>query len=336
MEYSKLGTSDIEVSRVTFGAWAIGGWFWGGTDDDKAVAAIQKAVDVGITTIDTAPMYGFGHSERIVGQAIKGRRDQVVIATKCGLVWDREEGQDFFRTEDNEGGPQHIFRNLKRDSILRELDLSLERLGVDYVDLYQCHWPDNTTPLKETMEVLTRILAEGKIRAIGVSNFTAEMMEECRRYGPVHSDQPRYSMLDRAADQDVRPYCAANNIALIVYSPLYQGLLTGKVTMERKFPKGDQRSGDPWFQPDNRKRVLGFLDKVRPIAEARGKTLAQLAANWCLCQEGITAALVGARTPEQVEENAGSAGWRLSGEELQRIDDGLRELARTSQAASAP
>jgi aryl-alcohol dehydrogenase-like predicted oxidoreductase len=279
-----------------------------------------------MTTIDTAPMYGFGHSERIVGQAIKGRRDKVIVATKCGLVWDREEGERFFETKDDEGRPHVIYRDLKKDNVLRECELSLERLGVDCIDLYQCHWPDKTTPLKETMEAMVRLMDEGKIRAIGMSNFTPAMIEECRRHGPVHCDQPPYDMLGREAEEELLPYCAANGVGVIVYSPLHQGLLTGKVTMDRKFPHDDQRSWKPWFKPQNRERALEFLDKVRPIAEAHGKSLAQLAINWCLCQKGITGAIVGARTPEQVVENAGGAGWRLTKREVAQIHGWLEEL----------
>ena len=326
MEYRRLGASDVEVSAVAFGAWAIGGWLWGGTDDEQAVGAIQKAIELGMNTIDTAPAYGFGHSEHIVGEAIKDRRDEVIVATKCGVVWDGEEDRHARGTVDQEGRPRRLFNNLTKDSILREVDSSLERLGVDYIDLYQCHWPDRKTPLKETMEALVQLLDEGRIRAIGVSNFTPEMIEECRRYGPVHSDQPSYSMLNRDTEKDVLPYCASNNISLLVYSPLGQGMLTGKVTMGREFPEDDLRSRSPWFKPENRKRVLEFLEKVRPIAEGHGKTLAQLAINWCLCQEGITAILVGARRTEQVEENAGGAGWRLAEEELRLIDSWLNEL----------
>ncbi|MCK4283032.1 MAG: aldo/keto reductase [Candidatus Brocadiae bacterium] len=327
MEYAKLGSSDVEVSRVMFGAWAVGGWLWGGTDDEGSVAAIRKGIDLGMTTIDTAPVYGFGHSERIVGQAIAGRRDEVIIATKCGLRWDREGGDHFFDSTDLEGRPVSTYRNLRADSILEEIDRSLERLGVDYVDLYQCHWPDPTTPLSETMEGLNKVLEEGKARAVGVSNFTEEMIEEAGRYGPVASDQPLYNMLDRDAERDVLPFCAERDVAVIVYSPLHQGLLTGKVTMERTFPESDQRSDKVWFHPQNRKRVLDFLEKVTPIAEGHGKTLAQVAINWCLCQHGLTAAIVGARRPEQVEENAGGAGWRLSEGELAQIRGWLDDLA---------
>ena len=330
MEYANLGTSDLEVPRVIYGAWAIGGWMWGGTDDQKAVEAINAAIDSGINMVDTAPAYGFGHSEKVVGQAIRGRRDEVKIATKCGLVWDREEGEHFFDSEDNDGNPVSVYRNLKKDSILEEVDRSLERLGVDYIDLYQCHWPDSTTPLEETMEALNRLYDEGKIKAVGVSNFTPEMIEECRCHGPVHSDQPPYDMLRRDAEEKLLPHAAENDLGVIVYSPLHQGLLTGKVTMDREFNEGDQRRNKPWFQPENRRRVLDFLDKVRPIAESHEKTLAQVAINWCLCQEGITSAIVGARRPEQVRENAGGAGWRLADEEISQIRKWLEGLDEPS------
>jgi len=326
MDYARLSPEGPEVSRVIFGAWAIGGWMWGGTDDAKAVEAIQKAIEVGMTTIDTAPVYGFGHSEEIVGQAIKDHRDQVQIATKCGLLWDGGEGKDYFQTTDAEGHEVHVYHKLKKDSILEEIDQSLERLGVDYVDLYQCHWPDKTTQPAETMEALNQILEEGKAKAIGVSNFAPELIAAFREHGPIVSDQPLYNMLDRDIEEGLLPYCAENHVGVIVYSPLHQGLLTGAVTMDRTFGEGDQRNWKPWFKPENRKRVLEFLEKVKPIARKHRRTLAQVAVNWCLCQHGVTAALVGARNPEQVEENAGAAGWGLTRDELTRIRGWLDEL----------
>jgi len=331
MQYARLGRSDIQVSRVIFGAWVTGGWLWGGADDEESIAAIRKAIDIGITTIDTAPVYGFGHSERIVGEAIRGRRDQVIIATKCGLRWDRKEGERHFDTTDNKGKAVTLFKNLKEHSLLEEIDRSLERLGVDCVDLYQCHWPDKTTPLKETMRALTRVLEEGKARAIALSNFAPEQIREALQYGPVVSNQPPYSMLDRRIEADVLPYCARSGLGVIVYSPLHQGLLTGKVTADRTFPPGDQRSWKPWFQSANRRRALRLLEKLRPVAERHGRTLAQLAVNWCLCQRGVTAAIVGARRPDQVQENAGGAGWRLSRGELAAIRRWLNELGEPSR-----
>jgi methylglyoxal reductase len=326
MDYMRLGSSDVEVSRVMLGAWAIGGWKWGGADDEESVAAIREAIDTGMTTIDTAPIYGFGHSERIVGEAIEGRRDQVIIATKCGLRWEGDEGQFFFDHKKPNGGDVRIYRNLKPDSVLKEIDQSLERLGVDYVDLYQCHWPDSTTPIPQTMEALNRIREEGKARAVGLSNFTPEMIAECLEHGPIASDQPLYNMLDRQAEDELLPYCADNGVGVVTYSSMHQGLLTGKVTMDREFEGDDIRKEKPWFGSENRRRVLEFLEKVQPIADAHHKTLAQVAINWTLCQRGVTAAIVGARRPEQVRENAGGAGWSLTHEDLARIRGWLEEL----------
>jgi aryl-alcohol dehydrogenase-like predicted oxidoreductase len=330
MDYVRLGTDGLQVSRVIFGAWAIGGWMWGGTDDEQAVEAIRRGIDCGITTIDTAPVYGFGRSERVVGEAIRGRRDRVQIATKCGLRWDREDGVGHF-TAEVDGKTYTVCRNLKKDALLEEIDQTLKRLGVDYVDLYQCHWPDPSTPIAETMEALNRIREEGKARAIGVSNFSPQMIAECLRHGPVVSDQPPYDMLRRDIEAELLPYCAENGVGVIVYSPLHQGLLTGAVTVDRTFAEGDQRRDKAWFRPKDRRRVLDFLDKVRPIAERHGRTLAQAAVNWCLCQRGISAAIVGARRAEQAEEDAGGAGWRLSKAELAQIRGWLEELGGPSE-----
>jgi aryl-alcohol dehydrogenase-like predicted oxidoreductase len=208
---------------------------------------------------------------------------------------------------------------LKKDSILEECEASLRRLGVETIDLYQCHWPDKTTALEETMEALSLLLDQGKIRSIGVSNFTPEMMEECLRFAPIASDQPKYSLLERGIEKDILPFCLENHVGLIVYSPIAQGLLTGKVTMDRTFPEDDFRRGQPWFQPQNRRRVLEALDKVKPIADDHGVTLAQLAIQWTVSEPGVTSAIVGARNPKQVEENARAADFRLSDEERSTI-----------------
>ncbi len=322
MEKRKLGTSEIEVSAIGLGCWAIGGWMWGGTDDEKAVAAIRKAIDVGMFFLDTAAIYGFGHSEEIVGKAIEGRRDEVILATKCGLVWEHPTREPRF--VDEEGNK--VYGDLTKESVLREAEESLRRLKTDWIDIYQCHRPDELTPAEETMEAMNLLLEQGKIRAIAVSNFSVEQMEAFRRYGPVHSDQPRYSMLDRTIEPEILPYCRENNIGILAYSPIEQGILTGKVTLDREFRFGDHRRHRPWFQKKNLKRALDFLEKLKPIADVHGKTLAQLAANWVISQEGVTSALVGARTPEQVVENAGAADWRLTEDELKQIEEYVEEL----------
>jgi methylglyoxal reductase len=314
MQLRQLGSSDLEVTPVIFGAWAIGGWWWGGTDDDDAVEAINAALDAGINCIDTAPMYGFGHSERVVGEAIKGRRDEVVIATKCGLRWDLAEGEHFFDDTTPERGSFSVYRNLRRDSILWECEQSLERLGVEVIDLYQCHWSDNTTPLSETMAALSQLLEDGLVRAIGVSNFTSEMIEECLKYGPLHTSQPKFSLLTRAGLADMIPFCHEHNIASIVYSSMEQGVLTGKVTPGREYSDGDKRAEkNPWFRPENLERALKVLrETVQPIADAHNATLAQVALAWTIAEPGITCALAGARTADQARENAAAMQVQLS------------------------
>jgi methylglyoxal reductase len=326
MEQRQLGQSDLQVPVVGFGAWAIGGWMWGGTDDEAAIKAIQKGIDEGITLIDTAPSYGMGHSERIVGKAIEGRRDEVIIATKCGIRWDLDTGTEWFRTTDNEGVPRSMVRCLSKDSIKHEVEQSLERLNIEVIDLYQCHWPDPDTPIAETMEALLAIQQEGKVRAIGVSNFSVEQMQECLRHGVIASDQPEYNPLERGIEHDVLPFCIEQNIGVLAYSPIAQGLMTGKVTMDREFPEGDVRRSRPWFQPDNRKRVLDILAVLQPIADGHKATLAQLTIAWVLAQPGITSALVGARNENQVVENARAARIELSDDEIQLMREAVESL----------
>ena len=321
MEYRQLGKSDLKISSIGLGCWAIGGWWWGGTDVADSIAAIQKALDVGINFIDTAPAYGWGLSEEIVGRALEGCRDRAVVATKCGLVWDRECGQFHFESEG-----KRVYRCGRKELILRDVETSLQRLRTDRIDLFQVHWPDPTTPFEETMEALTTLLDQGKIRAIGVSNFTVEMHLQCLKRGPVHSSQPRYNMLDRKIEKDVLPFCRKRKIGVVAYSPIEQGILTGKVTLDRRLAPGDYRATRPWFQENNRRRALAFLDRIRPIADGHGKSLAQLAIAWVVAQPGVTSAIVGARRPDQVADNAGAADWRLTDEELKQIDVELAAL----------
>ncbi len=321
METRQLGNSDLRVPPIIYGAWAIGGWYWGGTDDEASVRGIHEAIDLGITAIDTAPMYGFGHSEEVVGRAIRGRRAAVQVLTKCGMRWDRDEGQFFFNTTDDNGKEYAVYRNLKRDSIVEECERSLKRLGVETIDLYQCHWPDNTTPLSETMETLLRLQEQGKIRHIGVSNFTPEMIETCRKHGSVVSNQPHYSLLKRDAEADILPYCREHNIGLIVYRPLEQGLLTGKYGPDASFGEGDNRANDRLFSKESRRRIQSALAKIQPIADAYNATLAQVTIAWTIGEPGITAAIVGARNPEQVRDNVGAVGILLSDGERKAIRD---------------
>ena len=321
MEYRKLGDTELEISAITFGAWAIGGWMWGGADEADAIAAIQKAMELGVTTIDTAAVYGFGRSEEIVRKAIADRRDEVQILTKFGLRWDRPEGTLRFDTFDLEGRPLRIMRNGRADSVIEECERSLKRLGTDHIDLYQQHWPDPSTEIEETYSAIDKLLKDGKILAAGVSNFSVEQMQQVHKIIPLASSQPPYSMVNRGAEADVLPYCRENNIGVIVYSPLQRGLLTGKITMDYKFNEGDHRSENAFFAPANRKRILEMLAKLQPIASAYDMTLTQLILHWTIHREGITAALVGARNPLQAEENALACEFAISAEDMQRIDE---------------
>jgi len=327
MELRQLGTSDLRIPPVIFGAWAIGGLYWGGSDDKQAIRAIQAGIDAGITAIDTAPIYGFGRSERVVGEAIKGRRNGVIIATKCGQPWDKGEGRFAYRMKDESGREYAVYHTLKPESVIAECEESLVRLGVDVIDLYQCHTWDYATPPDVIMEGMVRLKEQGKIRAIGVSNFSKDLLAGCLAAGPLTSDQPRYNPIDRRIEADILPFCREHRIGVITYSPLERGLLTGKVTMDREFPKGDMRRNSSLFSKKTRRLVLEALETLRPIAEAHGATYGQLVINWVACVPGITAAIVGARTPEQARENAGAFDFVLSDEERALIMTTFEKLS---------
>ena len=327
MRYRQLGTSGVQVTEIALGAWAIGGWLWGGTDDAGALAGIRRAIDLGMTTIDTAPVYGFGHSEEIVGQAIRGRRDQVQVLTKFGLRWGPGHvGKEHFNSEDLQGRPVHVRQHAGRASVMEECEQSLRRLGIDCIDLYQQHWPDPTTPVEETMEACAALLKAGKVRAVGVSNYTPELMERAIKVVPLASDQPPYSMLRRDIEADLVPWCLKHSIGILAYSPLQNGILTGRIGMDRQFPKTDLRAQNKFYRPENRRRILEFLDSLRPIAEAHQATLAQLVINWTIHRPGITCALVGVRNPAQAEENARAAEFELSADQMRRINERVEGL----------
>lgn len=331
MKMRRLGASELDLPVVTFGAWAIGGWQWGGTDDDAARAAIGAALDAGTTAIDTAPVYGFGHSERVVGAALAGRRDEALVLTKAGLRWDDERGPLAFEGRDHLGHPRRVHRNSRPDSVRFEVEESLRRLGTDRIDLLQIHWPDPTTPIAETMGELLRLRAEGKVREIGVSNYTPEEMGEARAAlgdVPLASDQPRYSLVRREIEADVLPYAREAGVGLIVYSPLEQGLLTGKVPADRDFPETDGRHGRPTFRISNRALVNATLrEVVQPVADARGATLAQVALAWVLAQPGVTSVIAGARDPGQARENAAAGELELAPGDIATIGRAFAELA---------
>lgn len=330
MRTRPLGQSGIEASVVGFGAWAIGGWMWGGAEEDDAIATIHAAIDEGVNLIDTAPIYGFGLSEEIVGKAIRGRRDRVVLATKCGMVANTREGRHMTNA-DASGPKEHghigVYIHLHPASIRREVEASLARLGVDHIDLYQTHWQEQTTPVEDTMAALLDLKEQGKIRAIGVCNASAEQMRAYGSVGPLDSDQEPYSMLKRKIEDEQLPYCRERGLAVLAYSPLERGLLTGKCGPDREFAPGDQRRDDPKFSVDNRRRIGEMLERIRPIAEAHNATPAQLAVAWALHQPGLTHALVGARRPEQARENAGAGRIELSDEDLRAIDEAVEEFS---------
>ena len=327
MEFKKIGSSDVSISRITFGSWAAGGWMWGGTEQNDAVGAIRASYELGVTSIDTASVYGMGLSEEIVGEAIKDLpRDKVQVLTKFGMRWDLAKGDFAIKTKDNDGHNLDVYKYAGRDSIIKECEDSLRRLGTDYIDLYQQHWPDSTTPIDETMEALSRLMEQGKVRAAGVSNHSMAQMQEAEKALILASNQVPYSMLRRAVEKDVVPYCLENNKAILAYSPLQLGLLTGKMKPGQEFGAGDLRSGNRFFTPENVKRVNGVLNKIRPLAETKNATLSQLVLRWTLAQPGITAALVGARNPEQAVQNARAMDFQLTFEEVDFINKQLKTL----------
>jgi methylglyoxal reductase len=329
MLYRELGSSGISSSAIGLGAWAIGGWMWGGTNEEDALEAIDVSLDQGINLIDTAPAYGYGLSEQLVGRAIRGRRDKVVLATKCGLVWDREQGQFFFHA-DSKGmtfrpSEKKIYKSLAPDSIRSELEQSLQRLGTDYIDLYQTHWQDPTTPIDDTVAVLRELQSQGKIRAIGVSNAG---LDELKAYGPIASDQEKFSLIDRGIEANgTLDYCRQENIAVLPYSPLANGLLTGKIDPERRFGEGDLRRTSPRFRKESIGRVNAALEGLKPIAERHGATIGQLIIAWTIMRPSVACVLCGARNAVQAVENAQAGNMTLSAEETAQIDRVASTLA---------
>lgn len=326
MEKRKLGNSGIEVSPLALGAWAIGGWAWGGADPWDSARAIHACLDHGISTIDTAPIYGFGLSEETIGKAIKGKRDRFQVMTKAGMRWDENRGEFFFTTRDNSGEDRDVYKYSGGKSVVRECEESLRRLGTDYIDLYQIHWPDLTTPVEETMEAMQLLKEQGKIRAIGVSNYPVELLEKASKVVSLTSDQLPYSMVRREIEEQTIPWCIGHSCAIVAYSPLQRGLLTGKITPDYPFAPGDSRPETPYFKINNLLRTNDFLESIKPLAEEKGVTLSQLVIRWTLQRPGITVALVGARNEKQVGQNAGAMEFTLSDEEMDQINGSLEKL----------
>ncbi|MCO5950751.1 aldo/keto reductase [Mucilaginibacter flavidus] len=327
MKYRKLGNTDLQLSEVTFGAWAAGGWMWGGTERKDAINAIRTAYSLGVTSIDTAPIYGQGTSEEIVGEAMKGvSRHSFQILTKYGMRWDLKKGDFAFSSKNNSGKAIDIYKYAGRESIIKECEDSLKRLGTDYIDLYQIHWPDTTTPIEESMEAVTRLIEQGKVRHAGVCNYDARQLEEAAKYIPLVSDQVPYSMVKRDIETALIPYCIENKKSILAYSPLERGLLTGKMLPGYKFSEGDHRRQVRFFKDENLKRTSEFLNRIKPVADEKHITLGQLVILWTLAQPGITIALVGARNAEQAIENAKAINSSLTEEEVKLISEHLAAL----------
>lgn len=327
MKYRKLGTTDLNLSEVTFGAWAAGGWMWGGNESNDAVTAIRASYDLGVNAIDTAPIYGQGASEEIVGKAIKDiPRDKIYILTKYGMRWDSTKGNFAFKSKDNSGNDIDIYKYAGKESIIKECEDSLKRLGTDYIDLYQIHWPDVTTPIPETMEAVAQLIKDGKVRYAGVCNYDAAQMQEAEKHVKLASNQVPYSMVKRDIEKDVVPYCLEHNKGILAYSPLERGLLTGKLKPGHKFAEGDHRAGLYFFKNENIERTNTFLNETKPIADAKGITPGQLVILWTLQQPAITITLVGARNAEQATQNAKAVDASLTTEEVQEISKALDKL----------
>jgi aryl-alcohol dehydrogenase-like predicted oxidoreductase len=313
MEYRQLGKSDLKLSTIGFGSWAIGGgdwkFGWGDQDEREAIDAIIAAVDAGINWIDTAAVYGGGRSEELVGAALRelGTARRPIVATKCGRVM---------------RDPETIDKVLKRESVIAECEASLQRLGIDCIDLYQLHWPEPDEDIEEGWSTLVELKRQGKVREIGVSNHSVPQLKRLQAIHPVCSLQPPYSMIVPDAEQELLPYCGEQQIGVVCYSPMYKGLLTGKFTAERaaNLPASDHRSRDPRFQPPQLDQHLKLVDGLRSIAEQQGHSVAELAIAWTLRRPEVTSAIVGGRRPAQVQEVVRAAQWQLTAEDMAAID----------------
>jgi aryl-alcohol dehydrogenase-like predicted oxidoreductase len=316
VETRRLGASDLNITRIGFGAWAIGGgdweFSWGHQEDKDSVDAIHRALDLGVNWIDTAAVYGLGHSEEVVGRALRDTSRKPYVFTKCSMRWE---------------GDRKIYRSLQARSVREELENSLRRLGVDRIDLYQIHWPNPENEIEEGWETLARLKEEGKVRWIGVSNFSVAQMERVRKIAPITSLQPPYSLVNRGIEGEILKYCEEHNIGVIVYSPMASGLLTGKMTPERiaALPRDDWRRRSPQFQEPKLSRNLRLVEVLREIGAAHGVEPGVVAIAWTLRQAAVTGAIVGARNAGQVEGVFPAASFRLSGDEAARIDAFVRD-----------
>ncbi|MEA3152010.1 MAG: hypothetical protein QOD56_2949 [Gammaproteobacteria bacterium] len=314
MEYIDIPGTSIRASRIALGTWAIGGWMWGGTDESDAIRTIQEALERGINLIDTAPVYGFGRSEEIVGKAlVDGRRWNAIIATKVGLDWKNSQP----------------FRNARKARIIEEAESSLRRLRTDVIDLYQVHWPDPLTPIAETAEAVSALHRAGKIRAVGVSNFSPAQMDEFRKVAPLHTAQPPYNLFERAIEQDVLPYCQEEKIALLAYGSLCRGLLSGSMSTSSRFTGDDLRKNDPKFRSPRFQQYLDAVERLDQFARERfNRGVIHLAVRWVLDRGELNIALWGARRAEQLSPITDVLGWRIDDAAMTEIDRILRETIK--------
>jgi aryl-alcohol dehydrogenase-like predicted oxidoreductase len=315
MHTRQLGFTDLKLTTVGLGTWAMGGpwqFGWGPQDDDEALAAIPAAIETGINWIDTAPVYGLGHSEELVGEALKQISEKPLIATKCGLLWNEKKEK---------------VSCLKRHSIREECHASLKRLGIEVIDLYQMHWPEPDEDVEEAWAEMARLVEEGKVRFLGVSNFNVKQIMRVQKIHPVASLQPPYSMLHREVESELLSYCARNKIGVIAYSPIQRGLLTGKFSQARLagLALDDHRRRSPDFQEPQFSATLELVEGLKKIAERSGRTCAQLAVSWVLRRSEVTAAIVGARRPQQISETVPAADWNLSKKDIKEIERLLAE-----------
>lgn len=311
MEYVEISGLKKNVSRIALGTWAIGGWMWGGTKERESIETIHAALEQGVNLVDTAPVYGFGKSEQIVGKAVAeyGKRNEIHLSTKVCLEW-------------NDDG---VFRNGSRDRILKEVEDSLKRLKTDYLDIYYVHWPDPTRPVTESASAMRELHEQGVIKAVGVSNFTQDQMNTFRRECPLHFAQPPYNIFERAIESDIKPWCQHENIALMTYGALCRGLLTGKMKVDTTFEGDDLRQNDPKFNEPRYKGYLKAVDKLGKIADKRfGKSLISFSVRWIL-EKGVPITIWGGRRPEQMEAISEVFGWSLDLATLSAVDSILAE-----------
>lgn len=327
MELKRLGNSDLRVTPIAFGAWAVGGWMWGGAEEGAAVRAIRASYDHGVTTIDTAPVYGFGRSEELVGRAMEGvARDKYQIFTKYGLNWETPQGEFYFDTVGNDGKPLKIYKYSAPTSVIKECEDSLRRLKTDYIDLLQIHWPDSTTPIAETMSAVAKLIEQGKVRVAGVCNYNVSQVDEALKTVKLVSNQVPYSMINRAIENEIVPQAIAKGMSIIPYSPLQRGLLTGKIKPGHKFGEGDTREGNRFYRPENIEGANALLQKIKPVADAHNVSLSQLVINWTTRQPAMDCVLVGARDENQVKENVRALSFKLSDDDLQTINKAVSEF----------